>query len=155
MSEPSKVVAGVARALKPNGRFVAEFGGHGNVAAIISAMTAAALAHRGDATLAKPWYFPTPDAYAKLLQDHGFVVEKMTHFGRPTPLPTDMRGWLNVFRQSFFDQFGDKKETVLDEVVSSLEPSLLRPDGVWIADYVRLLFVARLSHVDTTTVTDP
>lgn len=31
MRRPKLVVAGVARALKPNGRFVGEFGGHGNV----------------------------------------------------------------------------------------------------------------------------
>ena len=34
--DPDAVVAGVARALKPGGRFVGEFGGHGNVAAIVT-----------------------------------------------------------------------------------------------------------------------
>lgn len=144
MTRPDEVVAGVARALKPGGRFVAEFGGHGNVAAIITAMTAVARARGGDAALAKPWYFPPPDQYTALLASHGFVVERMVHFGRPTPLPTGMRGWLGVFRQSFFDQFGDAKEEALDDVVAALAPSLLRPDGVWIADYVRLRFVAKL-----------
>ena len=37
MPRAEEVVRGVARALKPGGRFVAEFGGHGNVAAIITA----------------------------------------------------------------------------------------------------------------------
>jgi SAM-dependent methyltransferase len=31
IKEPEKVVAGICRALKPGGRFVAEFGGKGNV----------------------------------------------------------------------------------------------------------------------------
>ena len=38
MTRPERVIAGVAGALKPNGRFVAEFGGHGNVAAISTAL---------------------------------------------------------------------------------------------------------------------
>ena len=38
--DPDAVIAGVARALKPGGRFVAEMGGHGCVAAIVVAMVA-------------------------------------------------------------------------------------------------------------------
>ena len=36
MLQPEKVIDGVARALKPSGRFVAEFGGFGNIAAVSS-----------------------------------------------------------------------------------------------------------------------
>ncbi|MBM3520657.1 MAG: class I SAM-dependent methyltransferase, partial [Alphaproteobacteria bacterium] len=46
MKAADKVAEGVSRALKPGGRFVAEFGGHGNVAAIVTAMLAVAR-HRG------------------------------------------------------------------------------------------------------------
>jgi trans-aconitate methyltransferase len=41
MTRPEAVIAGVARALKPGGRFVAEQGGQGNVAAIRTALIAA------------------------------------------------------------------------------------------------------------------
>ena len=41
MLDPDTVIAGVRRALKPAGRFVGEFGGHGNVAAICVALIAA------------------------------------------------------------------------------------------------------------------
>jgi SAM-dependent methyltransferase len=44
MTTPEAVIAGVHRALKHGGRFVAEFGGHGNVAAIVTAMRATAYA---------------------------------------------------------------------------------------------------------------
>src|SRR5688500_15143750 len=40
MKQPDAVIAGVRRALKPGGRFVGEFGGHGNVAAIVTALVA-------------------------------------------------------------------------------------------------------------------
>ena len=35
-ADPDAVIAGVVRALRPDGRFVGEFGGHGNVAAIMA-----------------------------------------------------------------------------------------------------------------------
>ncbi|MEZ5877042.1 MAG: hypothetical protein R3D43_04335 [Tepidamorphaceae bacterium] len=47
----------LARALKPGGRFVAEFGGHGNVAAIVTGMRAMARIHGGEAS-PTPLVFP-------------------------------------------------------------------------------------------------
>ena len=41
MPNPAKVIAGVERALKPHGRFVGEFGGHGCVAKIKKALVEA------------------------------------------------------------------------------------------------------------------
>ncbi len=48
MLAPELVIAGVARALRSRGRFVAELGGHGNVAAIATAMRAVAQARGRD-----------------------------------------------------------------------------------------------------------
>ncbi|PLX36714.1 MAG: SAM-dependent methyltransferase [Hyphomicrobiales bacterium] len=146
MTQPEKVVAGVARALKPGGRFVAEFGGHGNVAAIVTAMRAAAQRFGGDATLADPWFFPTPDEYAALLEEKGFSVERIALIPRPTPLPTGMAAWLEVFRAPFFDQFGVERQAVLDAVVELLAPSLRDVSGNWTADYVRLRVSATLAQ---------
>lgn len=145
MSEPEKVVAGVARALKPGGRFVGEFGGHGNVAAIVTAMRAVGLAHEGDIALAGPWFFPTPAEYSQLLAEAGFTVREIALHPRPTPLPTGMAAWLATFRKPFFDQFeGAEREEVLREVEELLRPSLCDNAGRWTADYVRLRFAARL-----------
>src|SRR5436309_547378 len=62
--DPDAVVVGAYRALKPGGRFVAEMGGHGCVAAITVALCAT-LQERGLSNPADliPWYFPTPDEY--------------------------------------------------------------------------------------------
>ncbi len=145
MTEPEKVLAGVARALKPGGRFVAEFGGHGNVAAIITALRSAAWAFGGDARLAHPWYFPTPQAYESLLGLAGFTCERIELKPRPTPLPTGIEGWLFTFRKSFFDQFEEPVRTrVLAHAVELLRPSLCDGSGGWTADYVRLRVAARL-----------
>lgn len=145
MSEPEKVISGVQRALKPKGRFVAEFGGHGNVAAIVTALRAVGLRYNGDLGLASPWFYPTADEYRALLEKYGFEVEDIGLFPRPTPLPTGIKGWLSHFRQPFFDQFGeDKKEDMLDEAVKLLKPSLCDCSGNWTADYVRIRVKAHL-----------
>lgn len=143
MTRPEPVVAGIQRALKPGGRFVAEFGGHGNVAAIVTALEAVARRHRVDAALAHPWYFPTPDAYQALLEKHGFEVKRIALIPRPTRLKTGMAAWLSVFRQPFFVQFGPGSDEVVREAEDLLRFALCDEAGNWTADYVRLRVEAK------------
>lgn len=145
MLQPQKVIAGVARALRPGGRFVGEFGGLGNVAAISTAMRAVGEAMNGDVTLAGPWFYASVPQYTSMLEAGGFAVDEITTFYRPTPLPTGIKGWLKVMRGPFFDQFGDRSDEALDRVVRALEPSLCDYEGRWFADYVRLRFRATLA----------
>jgi SAM-dependent methyltransferase len=145
MMRPEAVIDGVYRALRPGGRFVAEFGGHGNVAAIITAMRATAQRRGADMKLAGPWFFPSPEVYGEMLTRRGFAVKRIGLYPRPTPLKTGMAAWLMVFRKPFFAQFGDDAETVLQEVEDLLRPSLCDARGNWTADYVRLRVEARRS----------
>ena len=141
--DAERAALGMARALVPGGRLVAEFGGHGNVAAIVTAMRAAARIHGGDESLAGPWFFPTPDEYSTLLGRVGFEVERCELAPRQTPLPTGLEGWLQTFRQPFFDQFAEPARTaVLEEVRTLLAPSLSDGEGRWSADYVRIRIAA-------------
>jgi len=144
MDDPDAVVAGVARALVPGGRFVGEFGGHGNVAAIVVALHAV-LARRGiDGTTLTPWYFPTPARYRAVLEAHGFIVEAIALFPRPTLLPTDMAGWLRTFANPFFAPLDPaERAAAVEETLTLLRPVLFA-DGRWSADYVRLRFAARV-----------
>ena len=142
MTQPDKAIDGVRRALKPGGRFVAEFGGHGNVATIVTAMRATARRRGGDEKLAGPWFFPSAQAYGERLIRHGFAIERIGLYPRPTPLKTGMKAWLGVFRQPFFAQYGEAAEAVLDEVVDLLAPVLQDEAGNWTADYVRLRVAA-------------
>ncbi len=144
MTRPAAVAEGVARALVPGGRFVGEFGAHGNVAAIIVALVAV-LRRRGVADAAAvPWYFPTAEAYTRLLESAGFTVERVEIIPRPTPLPTGMTGWLTTFADPFLTRLpaGERAEA-LAEAVELLRPALCDEAGRWIADYVRLRFAAR------------
>ncbi|MEQ9814379.1 MAG: methyltransferase domain-containing protein [Azospirillaceae bacterium] len=147
MPAAEAVIAGVARVLRPGGRFVGEFGGHGNVAAIQVALHAA-LAARGiaDGAARSPWFYPSPRRYTEMLEAAGFAVDSIDLIPRPTPLPTDMRGWLGTFAQPFVS--GLSQETagaVLDDAAARLGPVLLDEYGRWTADYVRLRFRAVLS----------
>jgi len=145
MTRAEDVVQGVARVLKPGGRFVAEFGGFGNVAAIVTALRSAARLYQGNAALAHPWYFPSPRAYEGLLYKNGLMCERIELVPRPTPLPTGIEGWLATFRKPFFDQFDEKRrEAALAHAVDLLRPSLCDSEGRWWADYVRLRVAARL-----------
>jgi trans-aconitate methyltransferase len=135
-------ISGVFRALRPGGRFVAEFGGHGCIAAIAVAL-AVAFERRGR-VLRVPWYFPTADAYAAKLIAHGFEVDAIELYPRLTPLPTGIRGWLETFAGSMIDALPERERAAaVDEVETLLRPVLCDGAGRWTADYVRLRLTAR------------
>lgn len=146
MLQPDAVIEGVARALKSGGRFVGEFGGHGNVAAITVALTAVLSRYRVDGAAANPWYFPTSAAYQEKLEQQGFVVRSIKLIPRPTLLPTDMSGWLRTMAGPFFALLpSSQHETALAEVLDLLRPTLCDEQGQWTADYMRLRFSANLA----------
>jgi trans-aconitate methyltransferase len=139
------VLAGVARALKPGGRFVAEMGGHNNTAAIQVAFRAV-LARRGlEALSLSPWYFPSAGAYRARLEAAGFRVEEIAIVPRPTPLEAGLPAWLDTFAEDFLNPLpADDRAAAKQEIVDLLQPILRDETGLWIADYVRLRFKAVL-----------
>jgi SAM-dependent methyltransferase len=143
IKDADPMIAGVYRALRPGGRFVAECGGYGCVETVRSALVSA-LDRRGiDGNARVPWYFPTPDDYRRRLERAGFRVERIVLIPRPTPLPGDITAWLETFAQAFFVGMSDAERwEYLHEVRALVEPVLLDAAGVWVADYVRLRFAA-------------
>ena len=71
------MMAQVHRVLKPGGRFVAEMGGQGNIAAIRVALMAVLARHGFGDREDGVNYYPTPDAYTRRLTRYGFTVERM------------------------------------------------------------------------------
>lgn len=141
MGQPERVIDGVWAALKPGGRFVGEFGGYGNVASIVAALSAA-LQARG-LPVRNPWFFPAPEAYRALLEGRGFTVERIVLVPRPTPLPGDVGGWLETFASPFVVDLPEgERGAFFAEVVESLRGTLCNAAGQWTADYVRLRFTA-------------
>jgi trans-aconitate methyltransferase len=136
-------LAGIHRALRPHGRFVAEMGGHGNIAAIRTALQAVLAPFHTDAEATAASFFPSPALYRRLLEEVGFTVHSIDLIPRPTPLPNGMESWLNTFRNGVLDHLNPTdRATALTRTVALLEPILRDADGNWTADYVRLRFHA-------------
>jgi trans-aconitate methyltransferase len=144
--EPQAVIAEVARLLKPGGRFVAEFGGKGNVLGLITAIERAfAVLRLPMPPNTNPWYFPSIAEYATLLESRGIEVRHAVLFDRPTPLEDGERGleaFLRMFGSSFFAALpADKASAFIREVERAARPALFR-DGTWTLDYRRLRILA-------------
>lgn len=144
MLRPDEVIAGVWRALRRGGRFVAEMGGHGCVETIRAALLDA-LRRRGiDGELLVPWYFPTIEDYSSRLRKAGFVVSYISLFPRATPLPGDVIPWLETFGENFLRALPvTERPAYLEEVRAAVRPKLCDASGNWTADYVRLRFAAQ------------
>jgi SAM-dependent methyltransferase len=118
---PVVVIKTIREALKPGGRFIAEFGGRGNVASIV------------EAAGFNPWYYPSIGEYATLLEQNGFEVSSAVLFDRPTVLEGEqgLRDWLQMFLPN----------ADVARMESELRAKLYR-DGSWTIDYKRLRIVA-------------
>lgn len=133
----------VHRVLEPSGRFVAEFGGHGNIAAIVVAFAAALEKHGFAGREENVNYYPTPAAYQRRLEQHGFKVDEIALIPRPTPLATGMAEWLRTFRRGVLEMLPESaREAVVRDTEALLAPALRDEEGNWTADYVRLRFRA-------------
>jgi trans-aconitate methyltransferase len=143
--DPDSVIRGIWSALKPGGRFAAEMGGFGNVAAITVALCATLEQFGVEKPAAFiPWYYPTADEYRDRLRQAGFQVNYIELIPRPTPLPTGMRGWLETFAIPFVKALPEQRRgSFLDAAVEKLRPALCDANGRWTADYVRLRFLAK------------
>jgi trans-aconitate methyltransferase len=141
---PEQAVACVARALGPGGRFVAEFGGQGNVRAVIAALIAAARAI-GLGDWEPPWYYPSIGEYAPLLERAGLEVSTAALFDRPTPLDGEdgLRHWTEMFARDLVGRVAPvDRDRFFRHLEDAARPGLHR-DGTWFADYRRLRVVAR------------
>ena len=139
MQRPDAVLHGVRRALRPGGRFVAEFGAYGNVATICAALSEELHKRGHEFRALNPWYFPHADEYRAKLVRAGFQIVKLTTFDRPTPLPGDLTGWLETFAQSFTIGWSPQQRTELFTAIQErVRPQLWTSQGKWMADYVRL-----------------
>ena len=145
-AEPARVAACIWRALKPGGRFVAEFGGRGNIDSIVAAIQQA-LESVGVPTGQRqhPWYFPSIAQYTTLLERQGFDVTYASLYPRPTPLEEGEHGlghWMNMFGGTFLAGLSEEqRREVIERVAEQLRPRLFR-NGTWVADYVRIRVVA-------------
>ncbi|MEW9699846.1 trans-aconitate 2-methyltransferase [Paenibacillus sp. SI8] len=147
VKDAESVVASVWNALEKGGRFVAEFGGKGNVEHIVRGIYDVLSQDYGiDASQRNPWYFPSIGEYSLLLEKQGFRVTYAAHFDRPTQLEDGENGlfhWLNGFAaDEFFKNIpASDRGSIFEKIAHAARPALFA-DGVWFADYKRLRIVA-------------
>ncbi|MNB78641.1 Trans-aconitate 2-methyltransferase [compost metagenome] len=146
MKNAEKVISCVWDGLKPGGRFIAEFGGKGNVDTVIRSIGEVLSGKYGiDAASLNPWYFPSIAEYSTLLERQGFRVVYAVHFDRPTPMEDGENGlshWLNGLADDFFKEIpASERGPVYDQIADKARSSLFH-DGQWVLDYVRLRIAA-------------
>ncbi|KAE9133852.1 hypothetical protein PF010_g2655 [Phytophthora fragariae] len=147
IKDAGSVAASVWNALEEGGRFVAEFGGKGNVETIVNAIGKVLSRDYGiDADSRNPWYFPSIGEYSRLLEKQGFRVIYALHFDRPTPLEDGENGlmhWLNgLAADEFFKGLDDSQRKIIYGQIAEEIRADLYHNGIWSADYKRLRIAA-------------
>ena len=146
ITETELVLAGIARSLRPGGRFVAEFGGKGNIDKFLAAAARAWSRLGFSGAMPHPWFFPSIAEYAGLLENHGFEVSSASLFDRTTPLEDAERGlrnWMEMFVSPLVETLSDsQREQFATAVEQEARPALYR-DSHWVMDHRRLRIVAR------------
>lgn len=138
VKDSEEAVKNIHKILKSSGRFVAEFGGHGNVHHIVEAMQEVFTRHPEYGVFDNPWYFPTVEEYTEILENNGFEVKYIKRIPRPTPID-DIANWLAVFTNGVTEHLTlEEKEQFRHEVREILKEKIYSEEKVWVADYVRL-----------------
>lgn len=146
VKEPEAAIASIHQALKSGGRFVAEFGGKGNIQNIIEALYNA-LETLGiyNPQALNPWYFPSIGEYVNILEKQGFDVTYAALFNRPTTLAEGefgMANWIQMFASAFLAGLTpDQQVQLIREVEATLQNKLYHQES-WTADYRRIRIVA-------------
>ncbi|GAE29956.1 class I SAM-dependent methyltransferase [Alkalihalobacillus hemicellulosilyticus] len=142
--KPKQALNCIYHSLKPGGRFVAEFGGKGNVEIItneiLKQLKLSSVTYSPEQF---PWYFPSIGEYATLMEEVGFHVSVALHFHRPTPLEGDdgLRNWLEMFAVEMFKHATtETKERIYTSIEKNLRNTLFT-NNRWIADYKRIRVV--------------
>ncbi|HEY6444300.1 MAG TPA: class I SAM-dependent methyltransferase [Candidatus Acidoferrales bacterium] len=144
--QPELVVQAVAKALVPGGRFVAEFGGKGNVRRVTDAVNRVYAKFGIEGGLAdNTWYYPSVAEYSSLLEKERLEVREAQLFDRPTRLEDGEKGlevWLRMFAKFALDRVpAERQQEFLREIERQARSELFR-SGNWELDYRRLRIAA-------------
>lgn len=142
---PKQALASIYNSLKTGGRFVAEFGGKGNVQMMTDAILHECLNFGIDRTDEQfPWYYPSIGEYTSLMEEIGFRVTFAQHYDRPTPLAGEdgLQHWIAMFGGAMLDGIPQAiQETMIANVVKALKPIMYNGHD-WIADYKRIRVIS-------------
>lgn len=139
-------------ALKRDGHFYFEFGGHGHVSEAFTALLYMLVQHGYTVEEAKAinrWFFPSKEWTQHMLEKAGFVVETIEVEYRPTKLTVmdegGLAGWIQLLGAPMINAIPEaQRMDAVKQVCEILEPVVTKPeDGSKWLGYVRLRGVAR------------
>lgn len=141
VKSPVQALVEIHKSLQSGGRFIAEFGGEGNVKQITDCIMREKekMGYYSD-EVEFPWYYPSIGEYTSLMEQVGFHVTLAEHIDRPTKLAgkDGLQSWLQMFASSFFEKVNDgDKLIIMQNIERSLANELFHLDH-WVADYKRI-----------------
>ncbi len=138
VKDSDKAIKKISKSLKSNGRFIAEFGGYGNIKYLTDAMQKVFDNHKEFGSFNNPWYFPKDTDYKQLLEKNGFNVKYIELIPRPTKID-DISNWLDIFANGIVSHLTNEQQNQFkQEVRAILKPKIYSDEDGWVADYVRL-----------------
>ena len=143
VKEPETAITKISNALKTNGRFIAEFGGYGNIKYLTDAMQEVFDKNKEYGEFNNPWYFSKDTDYKQILEANGFEVEYIELIPRPTKVD-DIANWLDIFANGIVSHLTKEQQSSFkQEVREILKPKIYSDKDGWMADYVRLRLKAK------------
>ena len=145
IKDHNALVINIRKALKPEGMLICEFGANGNIATIDDAFREQC-AENGYEYHCK-FNFPKAESFKQLIENHGFFVDRIYDFDRPTPLKDGEAGLYNWIRQFYASELELMPDLIQEKIVSNVlncTRQKLWNGDTWIADYRRLRVIAHL-----------
>jgi trans-aconitate methyltransferase len=143
---PEEVISSVWNALKPGGRFVAEFYGHGTAKEIILALQKVMSSHNYSFDINEdfPWYLPTQEEYCKLLTSQGFTVIVNRIFPEKLEGVGYIRTWTGnlLVKIERFGDIDDKNRQEIFQEVENQVGSQLSENNKWFVNCQHIRIVA-------------
>lgn len=145
ISNHNALLNNIRKALKTEGLLVCEFGANGNIASIENAFMEVCQTLGYD--YVPKFNFPTCDCFRDALENHGFVIDMIYDYDRPTPLKDHGQGLANWMQQFFASEFAVMPGYTQAAIIKNVEEitrEVLWNGNEWVADYRRLRAIAHI-----------
>ncbi len=143
INDHNTLLKNIHKALKPQGGLVCEFGAKGNIATIENAF---AKSCKGLGYDYEPKFnFPTVEIFGEMLEENGFIIDKIYDFDRPTIFKDNEQGLTNFLKQFFASELSiipEHTQAMVFKEVEELTRCTLWNGKEWVADYRRLRAIA-------------
>lgn len=145
ISNHDALLKSIHKVLKPQGLLICEFGAKGNITTIENAFIKACNDLGYDY---KPKFiFSAVEDFGKLLENNGFVIDRIYDYNRPTVLKDGKQGLVNWMKQFYASELAampEKVQVMVCEKAEELTRGTLWNGEEWVADYRRLRVIAHI-----------